>query len=246
MFICCLPKTPCLAASTDVPAHVKAYDAALSDVTERWSALSKEIGGDQDKVMQVFSCLRNFLWTAAGRAEPSTEEIQKLVAPVANLLTEISAFKESQRKSPLYNHLCAVSEGIPAVGWVLVKKTPAPHVKDMLEASMFYINRIFKDYKDSDKKHVEWARTWKELLETMHEFVRQTHTTGLVWNSAPGSSPPAEDRAAIGDHSSAPGAPVPPPPPPPPPYIQKFVGHGVECILEAYVRILFFLFPLKT
>ncbi|KHJ78774.1 DE Adenylate cyclase associated [Oesophagostomum dentatum] len=32
-----------------------------------------------------------------------------------------------------------------------------------------------------------------------------------------GSSPPAEDRAAIGDHPSAPGAPVPPPPPPPPP-----------------------------
>ncbi|KHJ85639.1 hypothetical protein OESDEN_14630 [Oesophagostomum dentatum] len=117
------PKPSHLAASTDVPAHVKAYDNALSDVTERWSALSKEIGGDQDKVMQVFSCLRNFLWTAAGRAEPSTEEIQKLVAPVANLLTEISAFKESQRKSPLYNHLCAVSEGIPAVGWVLVVGT---------------------------------------------------------------------------------------------------------------------------
>ena len=30
--------------------------------------------------------------------------------------------------------------------------------------------------------------TWRELLQALHTFVRQTHTTGLVWNSAPVSA----------------------------------------------------------
>ncbi|VDK51977.1 unnamed protein product, partial [Cylicostephanus goldi] len=175
--------------SSDAPPHVKAYDTALSDVTERWSALSKQIGGDvstmNDKVIHVFDTLRNFLWTAAGRTEPTPEEVQKLVAPMVSLLSDITSFKDSKRNTPQFNHLCAVAEGIPAVGWVLVKKTPAPYVKEMLEAAMFYINRILKEFKDGDQKHVEWARTWKELLETMQTFVRQYHTTGLTWNSAP-------------------------------------------------------------
>ncbi|KIH67744.1 hypothetical protein ANCDUO_01923 [Ancylostoma duodenale] len=34
------------AAASEAPPHVKAYESALSDVTDRWSALSKEIGGD--------------------------------------------------------------------------------------------------------------------------------------------------------------------------------------------------------
>ncbi|VDK59019.1 unnamed protein product [Cylicostephanus goldi] len=191
---------------------------------EKWSALSKQIGGDvltmNNKVTHVFDLLRNFLWTAAGRTEPSQDEVQKLVAPMVSALSDITSFKDSKRNTPHFNHLCAVAEGIPAVGWVLVKKTPAPYVKEMLEAAMFYVNRILKEYKDGDQKHVEWARTWKELLETMQTFVRQYHTTGLVWNSAPGCGAPHSDTrtAAVGGHPSpAAGSSAPPPPPPPPP-----------------------------
>ncbi|PIO72110.1 CAP protein [Teladorsagia circumcincta] len=175
--------------STEAPPHVRAYDAALADVIENWSTLSDQIGGDvklmREKVTAVFSSLRIFLWTAACQAEPSADEVQRLVSPIVNLLSDINRFKDSKRKAPQFNHLCAVAEGIPAVGWVLVKKTPAAHVKEMLEASMFYVNRVLKEFKDGDQKNIEWARSWKNLLETMHTFVRQTHTTGLEWNSAP-------------------------------------------------------------
>ncbi|KAK6028602.1 CAP protein [Ostertagia ostertagi] len=205
--------------STEPPPHVKAYDAALGDVIENWSAVSDQIGGDvklmREKVTAVFSSLRIFLWTAACQVEPSTDEVQKLVSPIVNLLSEINSFKDSRRKAPQFNHLCAVAEGIPAVGWVLVKKTPAAHVKEMLDSSMFYINRVLKEFKDGDQKNIEWARLWKNILETMHTFVRQTHTTGLEWNSAPGCSPPPSDARLTGSHSAAQGPPPPPPPPPP-------------------------------
>lgn len=54
-----------------------------------------------------------------------------------------------------------------------------------------------------DKKHVDWVRSWIELLTELQKFVKQYHTTGLVWSGK---------KAAAGV--------VPPPPcgmPPPPP-----------------------------
>jgi len=39
-----------------------------------------------------------------------------------------------------FNHMSAVSEGIPALGWVGVEPKPAPFVKDMKDAAQFYVN----------------------------------------------------------------------------------------------------------
>lgn len=75
----------------------------------------------------------------------------------------------------------------------------------MNDAGQFYTNRVLKDWKEKDTTHVEWARTWIQILNELQQYVRQHHTTGLVWS---------------GKGSGA-GAPPPPPigacPPPPPP-----------------------------
>ncbi|KAK5975455.1 Adenylyl cyclase-associated protein [Trichostrongylus colubriformis] len=207
------------AVPAETPPHVKAYDVALADIIDNWSAVSDQLGGDvkimREKVTAVFSALRHFLWTAACQVEPSPDEVQKMVSPIVNLLSDINNFKDSRRKAPQFNHLSAVAEGIPAVGWVLVKKTPAAHVKEMLDSSMFYVNRVLTQFKDGDQKNVEWARLWRSLLEAMQAFVRQTHTTGLVWNSAPGCQPPLNDSRPAVSHGATGGPPPPPPPPPP-------------------------------
>lgn len=224
--------------SAEVPPHVKAYDSSLSDLIERWSNLSDQIGGDvivlRGMVTAVFSSLRFFLWTAASRPEPSSEEVQKLVAPIVNLLSEINRFKDSKRNTPQFNHLCAVAEGISAAGWVLVKKTPAPYVKEMLESAMFYINRILKEFKEGDQKNIEWARLWKQLLEAIYTFVRQTHSTGLVWNSAPGCSPSEMCHQVFAPlDRPTPGGAIPPPPPPPPSLFADSAPCGIAANSKA-------------
>ncbi|WKY14372.1 hypothetical protein Q1695_000150 [Nippostrongylus brasiliensis] len=235
---------PSNVASMDAPPDVKAYDSAMSEVIEQWSRLSDQLGGDvkimAEKVNGVFNSLRTFLWTAASQPEPSADDVQKMVSPVVDLLTDITSFKDSKRNVPQFNHLCAVAEGIQAVGWVLVKKTPAPFVKEMLDSSMFFINRILKEFKDGDQKNVEWARQWKTILETMQTFVRQTHTTGLVWNSAPGCSPPASANApATTEGRSGSGGPPPPPPPPPPSLLADANPHAAADSTKASRDALF-------
>jgi adenylyl cyclase-associated protein len=128
----------------------------------------------------------------------------------------ILAYTNRNRKSPLFNHLSTISEGIPALGWILVSPTPVPHIKEMSDAAQFYANRVLKEFKEKDPTHVEWVKQWMKVLSELHAYVKQYHTTGLTWGShrqhninVPGAS------ALVGSASAL--APPPPPPPPPPP-----------------------------
>lgn len=76
----------------------------------------------------------------------------------------------------------------------------------MNDAGQFYTNRVLKDWKEKDKKHVDWVKAWIQTLSELQAYVKQFHTTGLVWS---GKSAPSV------------AAPPPPPPgcPPPPPIL---------------------------
>ena len=91
------------------------------------------------------------------------------------------AFTNKNRKSTLFNHLSSISEGIPALGWILVVPTPAPYIKEMIEAAQFYTNRVLKDFKEKDPIHVEWVKQWIKILSELYAYVKQYHTTGLTW-----------------------------------------------------------------
>lgn len=52
----------------------------------------------------------------------------------------------------------------------------------------------FIDFFRRDKTHVEWCKAWVQTLTDLNQYVRQHHTTGLVWaktaNKGPGGPPP--------------------------------------------------------
>jgi len=42
---------------------------------------------------------------------------------------------------------------------------------------------VLKDWKEKDQVHATWVRSWVETLTELQGFVKQYHTTGLVWNA---------------------------------------------------------------
>lgn len=76
----------------------------------------------------------------------------------------------------------------------------------MSDAGQFYINRVLKEWKEKDAVNVEWARAWMQVLNELQKYVRQYHTTGLVW-SGKGTGAGVPPPPPIGS--------CPPPPPPP-------------------------------
>uniref|UniRef100_A0AAY4CJ23 Adenylyl cyclase-associated protein n=1 Tax=Denticeps clupeoides TaxID=299321 RepID=A0AAY4CJ23_9TELE len=137
--------------------------------------------------------------------------LSSLLAPVSKAIQEVQSFRELHRSSPLFNHLSAVSESVPALGWVAMEPKPGPYVKEMQDAATFYTNRVLKDYKDKDQTHVDWVKAYIAIWTDLQAYIKQHHTTGLSWSkSGPVASASAAPRAPG-------GAPPPPPPGPPPP-----------------------------
>ena len=54
----------------------------------------------------------------------------------------------------------------------------------MNHAGQFYTNRVLKDWKEKNHVHVEWVKSWLQTLTELQAYVKQFHTTGLVWNKS--------------------------------------------------------------
>lgn len=88
----------------------------------------------------------------------------------------------------------------------------------MKEASLFYVNRIIKDFKDKEKHHGEYVSAFKELLTQLQAYVKANHTTGVSWNPKGqdtnayiSTNATKADTKAVSSDSA--GAPPPPPAP---------------------------------
>ena len=194
---------------------VNGYEDIMLNNVQEFLALSAKIGGDvatqAEFVKKAFDAQFAFIKLAAESSKPADDVLMKLLAPTSEQISAIQSFREKNRTSPFFNHLSAISESIPALGWVCVSPTPGPHVKEMNDAGQFYTNRVLKDWKEKDAAHVNWARAWVATLTELQKYIKQWHTTGLVWSAkgAPAAAP-------------AGGVPPPPPPcglPPPPPMV---------------------------
>ncbi|XP_057683768.1 adenylyl cyclase-associated protein 2 [Corythoichthys intestinalis] len=213
---------------------VDAFDCLLNGPLNDYMNISRNIGSDVEKhavmVDNALRTQRTFLKMVAEHQEPAKTELQDLLKPISDHIQEIQNFRERNRGSLLFNHLSAVSESIPALGWVAVNQKPGPYVKEMNDAATFYTNRVLKDYKETDKRHVDWVRSYLSIWSEMQAFIKRHHTTGLFWNKtgplAPASlfEPPNTTR------------PPPPPPPGPPPEDPHVPGSPPHSALFAQLN----------
>ncbi|XP_041931970.1 adenylyl cyclase-associated protein 1 [Alosa sapidissima] len=207
-----------------VSAHVEAFDAVVSGPVAEYMSLSQKIGGDvkkhADMMQRAFTAERLLLVKASGSQKPADSVLTSLLAPVSKVISEVQSFRESNRSSPHFNHLSAVSESVPALGWIAMAPKPGPYVKEMQDAATFYTNRVLKDYKEKDKTHVDWVKAYLAIWTELQVYIKQHHTTGLTWSK----SGPVASAGPAGP--AAPGGPAPPPPGPPPPPMDLSSSSG--------------------
>ncbi|XP_051992500.1 adenylyl cyclase-associated protein 2-like [Xyrauchen texanus] len=192
---------------------MEAFDQLLNGPVSEYMKTSTAIGGDVVKHAEIVNSAmqvqRTFLKMATTHQEPAKIELTDLLRPLSEKIQEVQNFREKNRGSSLFNHLSAVSESIAALGWVAVCQKPGPYVKEMSDAAMFYTNRVLKDYKDNDLCHVEWVHSYLSIWTELQTYIKEHHTTGLVWNkTGPVAHPPPFTPPSDG--------PCPPPPPPGP------------------------------
>ncbi|XP_061617004.1 adenylyl cyclase-associated protein 1-like [Phyllopteryx taeniolatus] len=218
------------AASGAVSAFVEAFDEIISGPVTQYYTLSQQIGGDvlkhAEMMKQAFSSQRHVIVTSSSAQKPSDTVLNTLLQPMSQVIQQVQAFREQNRTSTHFNHLSAISESVPALGWVAVAPKPGPYVKEMQDAAMFYTNRVLKEYKEKDKTHMDWVRSYLVIWTELQNYIKQYHTTGLSWSK---TGPVASASTASAAPPSAPGGcppPPPPGPPPPPMNLSGSSGHG--------------------
>lgn len=203
------------ASDASSSAAVRDYDDLIATYIKPLAAVTQKIGSDELKaqialIEKLADAQRNFIATAAASKKPDAGTIEKLLAPSVGIIGEITALRDKNRTSKQFNHLSAISEGVPAFGWVVVSPTPGPYVNEARASSEFYSNKILVEFKKKDETQVDWVSNWNNFLKELATYIKKHHTTELSWNPRGGDASSAAP-------SAAPAAPKPPSAPLPPP-----------------------------
>uniref|UniRef100_A0A8C5SJY7 Adenylyl cyclase-associated protein n=1 Tax=Laticauda laticaudata TaxID=8630 RepID=A0A8C5SJY7_LATLA len=206
--------------------YVEAFDRLMNENVAEFINNSKILDGDikihAEMVQAAFQAQRAFLWLTSHYQEPQENEVAILLKPISEKIQEIQMFRERNRGSNMFNHLSAVSESIPALGWITISAKPGPYVKEMNDAATFYTNRVLKDYKHSDLRHIDWVKSFLNIWTKLQAYIKEYHTTGLIWSKTGPVASAASNFPAVVNKQGLPPLPPPPPPPPgPPPAIDR-------------------------
>lgn len=103
---------------------VNAYEDIILGPLAQFLELSSKIGNDvatqAESVKKAFDAQFQYIKMASQSAAPDPSEISNLLKPTSDQIMGIQTFREKHRTSQYFNHLSAISESIPALGWVCV------------------------------------------------------------------------------------------------------------------------------
>jgi adenylyl cyclase-associated protein len=207
---------PAPPAAPSLPPQIEDFDALINGDVRSFVDLGEKIGGlvaEQSKaVLQAFEAERTYLYvsTKARKPEPQPPE---LMTELHNASDTINNIRESNRASPLFNHLSAVAEGIVALGWFFEPK-PAEFVSEIVGGIQYYGNKVLKEYKEKDHTHTQYIQAYYQIFKSLAAYLKKHYPKGLTWNQESGID---AQEALRQIKSGASGQAAPPPPPPPVP-----------------------------
>ncbi|NXQ81364.1 CAP2 protein, partial [Nyctibius grandis] len=173
--------------------YVEAFDRLLNGSVAEFLRYSKILEGDvkthAEMVRSAFQAQRSFLVLASQCQEP--QEVRKVTW----------RFKRQCVKKALFPY----------------SPKPGPYVKEMNDAATFYTNRVLKDYKHSDTRHVDWVKSYLNIWSELQAYIKEHHTTGLTWSKTGPVASSMSMRSVLTSGSCLSPPPPPPPPPPGPP-----------------------------
>ncbi|KAJ5658495.1 uncharacterized protein N7484_002144 [Penicillium longicatenatum] len=220
------PPPPAAPAAAPIPPQIQDFDALIKGDVQNFVNLGDKIGGlvaEQSKaVLQAFQAERSYLYVSTKAKKPEPQPVE-LMTDLHKASDNINNIRESNRASPLFNHLSAVAEGIVSLGWFFESK-PAEFVKEMMGGIEYYGNKVLKEYKDKDRTHIEYIQAYYQNFKGLAAYLNKHYPKGLTWNDESGiNALEALKQIKSGPAPSAvptlnvPGGAGGPPPPPPPP-----------------------------
>lgn len=171
----------------DSVGYVSAFEELISGPVDAYLAACVPIGGsvlDQAKVFkEAWVAQSKFLETASKMSKPT--DIQPMLTPIAEKMGKVSDMAQAaDPRGALTQHLLAVGESIPALGWIAVDNGATVFVSDMMSAGQFFLDKVKMSARKTSNPpaHREWAAALERVWNELKAYVKEHHTQALVWN----------------------------------------------------------------
>jgi adenylyl cyclase-associated protein len=178
--------TAAVVAEEESPAVV-AYDVHVANAVVPFSAACKEIGLEEigSLVEEAWAGIRTIVVAASKSQKPKDPNaaILPMLKKTQQAVTQVNQKRLDRRFD---HHQKATVEMLIAISWIVVAPpgpTPFSHVKETVGSSDFYNNKVRKEYKGKDAKHILFCDTLKALILDLAAYVKEYHLSGLSWNA---------------------------------------------------------------
>lgn len=220
------PGAPAAPAKADVPPMLAAFDALLDNELKEFLDLSKDIGGSiaeqASALSEAFAAQRQFLQvsTLAKKPDMASPVFLEVLKDLQGAIEKVDQVKQISKDRDLKNHLTMVGDGVGVLGWVTMDSKPGDVAAELFGGAQMYGNKVLKEYKETDRTHVEWVQSFYRLFKSLILYIKNNHAKGVQWNPNGIDAAEALRQVKSGGTNGVPAAPpaggAPPPPPPPP------------------------------
>jgi adenylyl cyclase-associated protein len=167
---------------------VDAYDEYLQKSVKPLINACNELGEVRaigESLQQAWDGVRTIVLLASQSKCPQgdiTTELQPYLKPIQ---TSLEAIRKLRLDRKFDWHHKAVMELMTCFSWILIKppqQTPAAFCKEAIASSDFWSNRIRKEYKGKDEKHIAFCDSLKTAGQDLVSYIMEFHKTGLSFN----------------------------------------------------------------
>jgi adenylyl cyclase-associated protein len=177
-------------SSADNPTFpaVEAYDTYLLKSVKPLIHACYELGEIKaigESLQQAWDGIRTVILLASQSKCPQGDlnaELQPYLNPVQTALESIRKLRLDRKFD--WHHK-AIMEIMTCFSWILIRpprQTPASFCKEAIASSEFWSNRIRKEYKGKDEKHIAFCDTLKVAGQDLVAYITEFHKTGLSFN----------------------------------------------------------------
>lgn len=143
-------------APVQLPPTVSAMDELIDTEGNAFLEASKGIDPLVEQqaaaVAKAFADQRRFLVTTTKAKKPdltSPQTFNHLLKDLQQDMGAVGDIRDSNRGSPMKEHLAMAGEGIGALQWLLMEGKPADFVGEVIGGAQMYGNRVLKAYKET-------------------------------------------------------------------------------------------------
>lgn len=184
-----------------LPPPITDMDAIMENEVKAFVGASKGLDPLVEEqataVAKGFADQRRFLMvtTKAKRPDPQSQTFMDLLKDLQQDLGTAGDIKDSNRGSPMKEHLAMVAEGISTLQWLVMDGKPADVVAEMIGGAQMYGNRVLKTYKEGfvydqrTRSHSFQLTIFAAINRTLSSFDHITHFSNHCRPTSRNTSP---------------------------------------------------------